>query len=66
MKITQSDTKTITNIDLEFTMCIPNWIEMPYFDGFFDTSYASQDKKFWKSSLRACKIGPLNNATTKI
>jgi hypothetical protein len=25
----------------------PNWIEMPYFDGFFETSFTSQDKKFW-------------------
>jgi hypothetical protein len=53
MKITQSEIKTITNIDLEFTMCIPNWIEMTYSDGFFETSYASQDKKFWKSALCA-------------
>jgi len=50
MKITQSEIKTITYIDLEFTMCITNWIEMPYSDEFFETSYASQDKKFWKSA----------------
>jgi hypothetical protein len=60
MKITQSDirVKTVTNIDLQFTMCIdlqftmciPNLIEMPYSDEFFETSYASQNKKFWKSA----------------
>jgi hypothetical protein len=33
MKITQIDIKATTNTDLEFTVCIPNWIEMPYFDG---------------------------------
>jgi hypothetical protein len=40
MKITQSEVKTVTNIDLEFTVCFPNWIEMPYSDEFFETSYA--------------------------
>jgi len=53
MKITQSEIKTITIIDLEFTLCIPNWIKMLYSDEFFETSYDSQDKKFWKSALHA-------------
>jgi len=53
MKITQSEIKTITIIDLEFTVCIPNWIKMPYSDEFFETSYAPQDKKFCKSALHA-------------
>jgi len=42
-EITQSEIKTIKNIDLEFTVCIPIWIEMPYSDGFFETSYIWYD-----------------------